>query len=83
MKIKSGFILRQSGKQFEAVNEIKGEIVITDINETGKFLWEKLQDNVTENALVSAMLVNYDIDGATAENEVYDFLVTLKEADVI
>lgn len=83
MKIKSGFLLRQSGVQFEAVNENTGEVVIADINETGRFLWEKMQEDVTENALVSAMLMNYDIDGATAENEVYDFLAILKEANVI
>ncbi len=83
MKIKSGFLLRQSGEQFEAVNENKGEIVIADINETGKLLWEKLQEDVTESALVSVILMNYDIDGATAENEVYDFLSALKEADII
>ncbi len=86
MKIKNGFLLRQVGEQNIVVaigDESRDFNGIIRLNDTGKFLWEKLQADTTESALVSAMLLEYDIDEATAKNDVADFITALKEAKLL
>ncbi|MBR4112914.1 MAG: PqqD family protein [Ruminiclostridium sp.] len=86
MKIKNGFLLRQVGEQniVVAVGEESRDFNgIIRLNSTGKFLWEKLQNEISESALVSAMLLEYDIDEATAKNDTADFITALKEANLL
>ncbi|MBQ8614651.1 MAG: PqqD family protein [Ruminiclostridium sp.] len=86
MKIKNGFLLRQVGSQNIVVavgDESRDFNGIIRLNETGRFLWEKLQTETTESALTGAMLLEYDIDGATAETDVADFIATLREAKLL
>lgn len=83
MKIKNGFLLRQSGDKYEIIKEVSGEAVMSELSETEVFLWEKVSDEFTENTLVSAILMNFDVDGATAELEAYDFLSALREAGIL
>ncbi len=86
MKIKSGFLLRKVGEQNIVVaigDESRDFNGIIRLNETGRFLWEKLQNTTTENELVSAMLLEYNIDEATAKNDTAEFLESLKEANLL
>lgn len=86
MKIKNGFLLRQVGEQNIVVavgEESRNFNGIIRLNDTGRFLWENLQKDITEKELVRIMLLEYDIDGATAEADVADFIETLKEADLL
>lgn len=86
MKIKNGFLLRKVGEQNIVVaigDESRDFNGIIRLNETGRFLWEKLQSETTEKNLVSAMLMEYDIDEATAENDTADFIESLKEANLL
>ena len=86
MKIKNGFLLRKVGEQniVVAVGEESCDFNgIIRLNDTGKFLWEKLQNDISENSLVSAMLLEYDIDEATAKNDTEDFIAALKEANLL
>ena len=86
MKIKNGFLLRQVGEQTVVVavgEESRNFNGIIRLNDTGRFLWENLQKDITEKELVRIMLLEYDIDGATAEADVADFIETLKEADLL
>ncbi len=86
MKIKNGFLLRKVGEQNIVVaigDESRDFNGIIRLNETGRFLWEKLQSETTEKNLVSAMLLEYDIDEATAENDTVDFIESLKEANLL
>lgn len=82
MQIVSGFILR----------EIAGEIVaipsgdsahylsgLVALNESGRFLFELLQTEQTEESLVQAMLDTYEIDASTAVTDVAEFLAMLRE----
>lgn len=81
MKIKDGITLdNKNGKYVIAYAD--GEQA-AELTETEKFLWDMLQEGVSEKQLVSAMLLNYTIDGATAETEVYDFINLLKDAGAI
>lgn len=80
MKIKDGFLLRT----------ISGETVVIPmdraldlnmmirLNETGRFLWEHLQEETTTNELVRAVLGTYSIDEATATSYVEAFIDELE-----
>ncbi len=86
MKIKNGFLLRQVGEQNVVVavgEESRDFNGIIRLNNTGRFLWEKLQKDISEKDLVSAMLLEYDIDEATAKNDTADFINSLKEANLL
>ena len=86
MKVKNGFLLRQVVEQYVVVavgEESRNFNGIIRLNETGAFLWENLQQDIPEKELVRIMLLEYDIDGATAEADVRNFIETLKEADLL
>ncbi len=86
MKIRNGFLLRQVGDQNVVVpigEESRDFNGIIRLNETGSYLWENLQSETTEKALVAAMLLEYDIDEATAAADVAGFIETLKEAGLL
>ncbi len=86
MKIKNGFILRKVGSQNvvvavgEASRSFNG---IIRLNDTGKYLWEKLQNNVTEEQLLADMLSDYNIDGQTARSDIDRFINSLREASLL
>lgn len=86
MKIKNGFMLREIASQTmvvavgDASKEFNG---IIRLNTTGKFLWEKLQSDVTIDDLTSAMTAEYDIDEKTAREDIESFIDTLKGANIL
>lgn len=48
------------------------------LNDTGKFLWEKLQSEITHDALVDAMIEKYGIDRDLASGDLDAFLASLR-----
>ena len=49
------------------------------LNETGAFLWNKMTErDMTEEALVDALLEEYDIDRETAARDVHNMIESLK-----
>ena len=81
MKMKDGFLLRQVAGQ-TVVLPIGGDMdlnLMITLNDTGAFLWEKLQEETDEAALVAALLAEYDVDEATAKQAVADFVAKLNE----
>ena len=85
MKLKNGFILR----------EVAGSMVVVPLdpthtfgnmlklNGTGKFLWELLGEDVTEDDLVSALISEYEIDRETAARDTERFLTALRTLDAL
>ena len=86
MKIKNGFMLRKVGEQNvvvaigEASRSFNG---IIRLNDSGKYLWEKLSDETTEEQLLTDMLNDYEIDEATAKADINRFIDSLKKADIL
>ena len=81
MKIKDGFILRQVASQnvvLPASKELNLNMMIT-LNDTGAFLWEQLQMETNEDALVAALLKEYDVDEDTARACVCQFVKKLDD----
>ena len=81
MKLKEGFILRDVAGQTVVLptgDELNLNMMIT-LNETGKFLWEQLEQETTEEALVAALLAEYDVDENTAKAAVAGFVGKLND----
>ena len=79
MKLKDGFLLRQVAGQTVVLPtgaELDLNMMIT-LNETGAFLWEQLQTETDEDALVAALLKEYDVDEARARVCVRNFVEKL------
>ena len=86
MKIKSNYVLRSIGDQFVVVpigeEAIKFNGIIT-LNNSGKFLFKKLQENVEITDLVDSLLNAYEVSEAKALKDVQNFINILKENDLL
>ena len=86
MKIKEGYMLRTVAGCSVVVAvgmstmDFNGMI---NLNDTGAFLWKKLEIGASEDELVSAMLSEYDVDEETAKRDTDAFLKKLKEAELL
>ena len=86
MKIKDGFLLKEVAGSYVIVpigdNMVDFSAMITT-NETGAFLWERLKSDVDTDALVNAVMDEYEIDEATARADVEEYINTLREKNVL
>lgn len=85
MKIKDGFLLRQVAGQ-TVVLPVGGGLdlnMMITLNDTGAFLWEKLQADTDEDGLVAALLAEYDVDELRARQSVDAFVQKLKDNDFL
>ena len=86
MKIKEGFILRKVGIQYvvaatgKASENFNG---MMRLNESGAFAFRLLQEGVTEEALVTRIVAEYDVSEEAARADVNRFLARLQEADAL
>ena len=81
MKLKDGFILRSVAGETVVVptgSDLDLNMMIT-LNETGKFLWQKLEQGAEEAELVSALLGEYDVDEMAAKAHVAAFVKKLND----
>ncbi len=85
MKLKDGFILRTVAGEtvvLPAAGVTDFDMMIT-LNDTGKFLWERLEVGAEEADLVKALLAEYDVTEEVAANSVTAFVARLKELDFL
>ncbi len=86
MKIKKGMTMRTiAGDNILVPNantilDLNGLFVIS---ETGAFIWNNLESSENESDIVNKLLEEYDIDRATAEADVNDFLAKLRNFGII
>ena len=86
MKTKEGFILRKVGKQYvvaatgEASRNFNGMI---RLNDEAAFAFGLLQQGVSEEELVAALVEKYGGKEADVREDVAGFLTKLKEADAL
>lgn len=79
MKLKEGFVLRKVGGDNIVVPTgatLDLNMMIT-LNDTGRFLWEKLEKGAEAEELVAALLEEYDVEEATAKAHVAAFVEKL------
>lgn len=86
MKTKDGFMMRKVGERAvvvavgETARQFHGMI---NLNGTGAFLWELLNQDTTEEKLIQAMTETYEIDREGAKEGVQIFLDKLRSAKVL
>ena len=85
MKLKDGFLLREVAGETVVIptgDTMDLNMMIT-LNETGKFLWERLAVGAEEADLVKDLLAEYDVTEEVAANSVSAFVARLKELDFL
>lgn len=86
MRIFPGFLIREIAGETvaipsgEAAHHLSGLLVI---NACGKFLFELLQSERTEDELVDSLMDVYDVDAATARQDVSEYLDVLRKNDML
>lgn len=81
MKVKDGFMLRTVAKQ-TVVLPVAGDLdlnMMIKLNDTGRFLWEHLQEETTEEELVAAVLKTYDVAAEDAAKYVHQFVQEMEK----
>ena len=86
MKIVPGFVVREVGGKTLAVatgklaEKFHGMITLAG---SGKEIWEALQEETTEEAIVEKLLSVYDVDQKTAAEDVTRFVGQLRKAGLL
>ena len=86
MKRKSGFIVREiAGKTVaiavgSASKDFRGMLAL---NSTGLFIWNQLENDTTEENVVSELIKIYDVDEARARDDVRNIITVLKNAGIV
>ena len=86
MKLKMDFMLRKVAGYYvvvpvgESCVDFNGMV---NLNETGAFLFQRLQQETSREKLIQALLEEYEVDEATAGQAVDGFLEKLRQADLL
>ena len=86
MKIQENFLLREvAGTPVvmpvgDAAERFNGMI---KLNDTATYLWRQMTENTTEEALLDAMMRDYEIDRDTALSDIRNFVNTLRAAGIL
>ena len=86
MKIKKDFLLRKVSDTYVVV-PVGSAIVdfsgLINLNETGAFLFEILQNGAEEKDLIEKLLSEYDVSEDIATKDVKAFISKVKEAGIL
>lgn len=86
MKIKSDFILRKVADSYVVVPVGKLTLNfngIINLNETGAFLFNALQEGAEREELIEKMYNEYEVSREKAAADIDAFIEKVKEADVL
>ena len=86
MRIWKEFILREIAGDYVIVPTGKTALEfngLITVNELGAFIWKKMQQDISEDNLVSAILDEYEVQEETARNDVKEFLGKLEEYNIL
>ncbi len=86
MRIEKEFILREIAGDYVIVPTGKTALEfngLITVNELGAFIWKKMQQDISEDNLVSAILDEYEVQEETARNDVKEFLGKLEEYNIL
>jgi hypothetical protein len=80
--LKSKFVAREVGDELILVpisNNVAKMNELFTMNETGKFIWENINENTTVLELENAMTEAFTIDNETARKDIETFLNQLEK----
>ncbi len=86
MKIKNGFVMRELAGEYVGIalgdaSKIFNGII--KLNDTGKIIWEMLSQGAAQDAIVEAILKEYNAEPSKVEADVARFIETLKGANIL
>ena len=82
MKVRKDFVLRETAGDYMIIptgRTVQSFDGLITVNEVGADLWNMLQSEVTFDDLLRGILTIYDVDEETAEEDIREFLDTLRE----
>ena len=81
MKLKDGFFMRKVAGQTVVLpgGDVLDLNMMITLNETGAFLWERMNEETSVETLVAALLGEYDVDEKTAQEAVEAFVKKLSD----
>ncbi len=86
MKFNGKFVLKNIGGTYyavplgEASKTIKGMI---KLNDSGAFIWEKLEKELSEDEIVAELTKDFDISEETARKDFQEFTNSLKKVNIL
>lgn len=86
MKFNGNFVLKNIGGTYyavplgEASKTIKGMI---KLNDSGAFIWEKLEKGIDEDEIVAELTKNFGINEDTARKDFKEFTNSLKKVNIL
>ena len=86
MKVKEGFIVKKVIDDYVVVpvgDNFMDFSSIIDLNETGAFLWQCMENDITEDELVNLLSKEYEVDASEVKDDVADFIESLKNAKLL
>ena len=88
MKIKNGYLVHEVAGNYVVI-KIGQEALnfngLITLSESAKMLWDLLnrENGASQEELVNKLLEEYDVDKDTAQNDVIDFIESLKNNNII
>jgi len=86
LKIKDGFIIKQVVDSYVVVpvgeNLVDFSAMIS-LNETGAFLWNNMEYDITVDELAEKLCAEYGIDKDTALADTEEFIARLETQDIL
>lgn len=86
MKVRKDFVLRETAGDYMIIptgRTVQSFDGLITVNEVGADLWDMLQSEVTFDDLLRGILTIYDVDKETAEEDIREFLDTLRERGIL
>jgi methyltransferase-like protein len=74
-------VTRKTGNEYVLVpvaNNIADMNSVFILNETGAFIWEKIDGKRTVEEIIDLVVNEYEIDNDTASKDVFDFIINMK-----
>jgi len=79
-------VTRKTGDEYVLVpvaNNIADMDSVYTINETGAFIWEKIDGKKTVEEIINLVTQEYEIDNNSASKDVFDFIFNMKKFLII
>lgn len=86
MKVRKDFVLRETAGDYMIIptgRTVQSFDGLITVNEVGADLWDMLQSEVTFDDLLRGILTIYDVNEETAEEDIREFLDTLRESGIL
>ena len=86
MKIKQNFVLRNIANEFVLIpimDDSKSFNGIITVNETGAYIWEKLNLGLEFDEIVHNLLNEYDVDATKAKENTKEFIDELVKLGIV